>query len=180
MGIRSRITAADNIPADQLKTPVGQPIDHYAARMVIENAIADNMDYLRMVALSAAVPIKADLDLQQALMACRLPALRLGSGQETGSTCILFRDFAEAVAEIRIEESGINAAIGRRADNPFLPDAGYAQTETRIPRLDDRTKRIRFVRPRTGHERRQCSSASIMVVGNSVLTTPSPIQRMVE
>ena len=36
-------------------------------------------------------------------------------------------------------------AIGRRANNPFLLNAGFAQMETPVPWLDGRTMRIQFV-----------------------------------
>ena len=133
---------------NQARAPAGQLIDRYARRMVIENAIADAIDFFHMDALSAAVPMKVDLDLQLTLMAStlyRLLALRLGGGQETANTRSLFRDFVKAAAEIRIEEGGIAVAIGRRANNPFLLNAGFAQMETPVPWLDGRTMRIQFV-----------------------------------
>ena len=60
-----------------------QLIDRYARRMVIENAIADAIDFFHMDALSAAVPMKVGLDLQLTLIAgglYRLLAIRLGTG----------------------------------------------------------------------------------------------------
>ena len=119
-----------------------------ARRMVTGNAIAGAIDFFHMDALSAAAPMKIDLDLQLTPMASalyRLLALRLGRGQETAGTRSLIRDFVKAAADIRIEEDRIVVVIGRRANNPFLLNAGFAQTETRVPWLDGRAMRIEFV-----------------------------------
>ena len=48
---------------NQLGEPAGRLIDQYARRMLIENAIADAIDFFHMDALSAAVPMKIDLDI---------------------------------------------------------------------------------------------------------------------
>ncbi len=133
---------------NQTKTPAGRLVDRYARRMVIENTIADAIDFFHMDALSAAVPMKVDLDRQLTLMASslyRLLAARLGNGRETSNTRSLFRDFVRAAADICIREDGIDVVIGRRANNPFLLNAGFAQMATEVPWLDSRTLRIRFV-----------------------------------
>jgi len=71
---------------NQRTTAVSQLIDRYARRMVIDNAIADAIDFFHMDALSAAVPMKVNLDLQRTLIAgglYRLLAVRLGKRQAT-------------------------------------------------------------------------------------------------
>ena len=70
---------------NQAGVPAGQLVDRYARRMVIKNAIAEAIDLFHMDALSAAVPMKVDLDLQLTLMAgtlYRLLAVRLGNGRQ--------------------------------------------------------------------------------------------------
>ena len=60
-------------------------VGRYALRMVIENTIADAIDFFHMDALSAAVPRKVQFDLQVTLMAStlyRILARRLGNGME--------------------------------------------------------------------------------------------------
>ena len=54
---------------NQMHAPAARLIDRYARRMVIENTIADAIDFFHMDALSAAVPMKIDLDVQLTLMA---------------------------------------------------------------------------------------------------------------
>ena len=70
---------------NQTDVPARELVDRYARRMVIENTIADAIDFFHMDALSAAVPLKVHLDLQVTLMASalyRVPARRLGNGME--------------------------------------------------------------------------------------------------
>ncbi len=133
---------------NQAGTPAGQLVDRYARRMVIENAIAEAIDLFHMDALSAAVPMKVDLDLQLTLMAgalYRLLAVRLGNGRQDSKARTLFRDFVKAAAEIVIEEDRVTVRIGRRANNPFLLNAGYGETDVAIPWLENRRLQIRFV-----------------------------------
>ena len=48
---------------NQMRVPAARLIDRYARRMVIENTIADAIDFFHMDALSAAVPMKVDVDI---------------------------------------------------------------------------------------------------------------------
>ena len=133
---------------NQMTTPAGQLVDRYARRMVIENAISDAIDFFHMDALSAAVPLKIDLDLQITLMAnalYRLLAARLGNGRQRSRARTLFRDFVKAAADIHIEERRIIVRIGRRANNPYLINAGYSDAGIVVPWLQDRVLKIEFV-----------------------------------
>src|SRR5262249_10046218 len=60
-------------------------IERYAQRMLIENNIEDGIDFFHMDALSSAVAMKVNCDLQLTLMASslyRLLACRVGNGYE--------------------------------------------------------------------------------------------------
>ena len=106
--------------------------------MVIENAIADAIDFFHMDALSAAVSMKIDLDLQLTLMASgryRLLTVRVGNGRQNAKSRTLFRDFARAPADITIEIDTIDVWIGRRANNPFLLNALCNETDVAVPWL---------------------------------------------
>lgn len=105
-------------------------IDLYAGRLVIKNAIADAIGCFRINALSAAAPVKVDVDPKLTLIASRRSP---------------FRDFVKTLTDIRIEEGGMRVAIGRRANNSLLPDVRFAQMDTRVTWLDGRTMKIRFV-----------------------------------
>ncbi len=60
-----------------------------AQRMVIENTIADAIDFFHMDALSAAMPIKINLDVQLTIMASALYCIlakRVGHGHDTAKS----------------------------------------------------------------------------------------------
>ncbi len=68
---------------NQLTRSARELIRRYAQRMVIENSIADGIDFFHMDALSSAVAMKVDCDLQLTLMASslyRLLGRRIGNG----------------------------------------------------------------------------------------------------
>ena len=122
-------------------------VDRYARRMLIENQIADAIRFFHMDALSSSVPLKVDLDLQTTLMAAslyRLLAAQLGHGHQQLRSQTLFRKFVEAVARVRIEEQRIVVRFSRRANNPYLIAAGFADTEEPIPWLGNKPLRLEF------------------------------------
>ena len=123
-----------------------QLIDRYARRMLIEDQIADGIDFFRMDALSSAVALKVNCDLQLTLMASslyRLLAVRIGQGYEIAESRHLFRDLINASATITIEEKAIVVRFQRRAHNPLLIAAGFDRTNVVIPWLG--RKRLRLV-----------------------------------
>ena len=132
---------------NQKKTNATKLIDQYARRMVIENTIADAIDLFHMDALSAAIPLRINLDLQLTLMASalyRILACRLGTEFEKAEPRTLFRKFVQAAATVTIDQDEIVVTIGRRTNNPFLIRAGYAEEALPIPWLNNRPLRIRF------------------------------------
>ena len=132
---------------NQMDAPVGPLIDRYARRMVIENTIADAIDFFHMDALSAAVPLRVDFDVQLTLMASslyRLLGLRVGEGFATAKARTIFDKLVRATGHIEITATEIVVSLGRRANNPLLLAAGYADLRETIPWLDNRTLRLRF------------------------------------
>ena len=122
-------------------------VDRYARRMLIENAIAQAIDLFHMDALSAAVPLKIDVDLQLTVMAAslyRLLAERIGDGHQRQAPRTLFRKYIHAIAEVQIDERTITVQYGRRAHNPFLVKNGFAEQTCRIPWLGNRLLRLAF------------------------------------
>lgn len=121
-------------------------IGRYAQRMLIENNIADGIDFFHMDALSSAVAMKVNCDLQLTLMASslyRLLAARIGHGYETAKSRHLFNDFIHAGATIDLEERDVIVAFQKRAHNPLLLAADFDKTDVAIPWLG--RKRLRFV-----------------------------------
>lgn len=131
---------------NQLTKPAAKLLGRYALRMIIENSIADGIDFFHMDALSSAVAIKVNCDLQLTLMASslyRLLAGRIGQGYEHAKSRHLFQDFVDATAEVKITESEVVVRYQKRAHNPLLVAAGFDTTETVIPWLGG--KRLQLV-----------------------------------
>jgi hypothetical protein len=132
---------------NQLRRSASRLIGRYAQRMLIENNIADGIDFFHMDALSSAVAVKVDLDLQLTLMASglyRLLGQRIGRGYERTHSRHLFRDFVEASATVNIGPQEIQVQFQKRAHNPLLLAAGFAKDGIAIPWLGDRHLRLVF------------------------------------
>ncbi|MHC4984513.1 MAG: hypothetical protein ACYTF6_15280, partial [Planctomycetota bacterium] len=113
---------------NQIRTSPAGLIGRYAQRMIIENHIADGIDFFHMDALSSAVALKVNCDLQLTLMASslyRLLGTRIGRGYQTAKSRHIFRDFVEATALVEIDERSIHVRFQKRARNPLLVAAGY-------------------------------------------------------
>jgi hypothetical protein len=134
------------IVTNQLTRPAPKVIGRYAQRMIVENTIEDGIDFFHMDALSSAVALKVNCDLQLTLMASslyRLLACRIGRGYEQAKSRHLFRDFIEATAAVTITGSEVQVRYHKRAHNPLLVAAGFATTDATIPWLGG--KRLRLV-----------------------------------
>ena len=132
---------------NQLNRTASRLIGRYAQRMLIENNIEDGIDFFHMDALSSAVAMKINCDLQLTLMASslyRLLAVRVGNGYEIAKSRHLFRDLINASAGIRITDEAIVVKFLKRAHNPLLITAGFDKTDVAIPWLRGRRLRLVF------------------------------------
>lgn len=131
---------------NQLRRAASTLIERYAQRMVIENSIADGIDFFHMDALSSAVAMKITCDLQLTLMASslyRLLGTQVGRGYEVAKGRHIFRDFIDAVGLITLSDDTMHVQYQKRAHNPLLIAAGFGTTDVPIPWLGN--KRLRFV-----------------------------------
>jgi hypothetical protein len=131
---------------NQMTRSASKLIQRYAQRMIIENNIADGIDFFHMDALSSAVAMKVNLDLQLTLMASslyRLLGAKLGDGYKKAKSRHIFRDFIDATATLSISEKDILVRFQKRAHNPFLIAANYDKIDIRIAWLG--RKKIQFV-----------------------------------
>jgi len=132
--------------SNYLRRSAAKLIGRYAGRMLIENNIEDGVDFFHMDALSSAVAMKVNCDLQLTLMPSslyRLLASRLGNGYEKAKSRHLFADFIDASAHIDISDREITVCFQKRAHNPYLITAGFDKTDQVIPWLAH--KRLRLV-----------------------------------
>ena len=121
---------------NQMRRSPAKLIERYAQRMVIENGIADGIDFFHMDALSSAVAMKVNCDLQLTLMASslyRLLGAAVANGYANAKSRHIFRDFIDATATIDIASKSISVRFQRRAHNPLLLAAGFNEVDVAIP-----------------------------------------------
>jgi len=131
---------------NQLRRSPAKLVTRYAQRMIIENSIADGIDFFHMDALSSAVAMKVNCDLQLTLMASslyRLFGARISRGYQTAKSQHIFRDFIDATALVRIAPDEIFVRFQKRAHNPLLVAAGLNRTDVRVPWMGG--KRLQFI-----------------------------------
>jgi hypothetical protein len=131
---------------NHLRRSAAKLIGRYARRMLIENNIEDGVNFFHIDALSSAVALKVNCDLQLTLMASslyRYLGQRIGNGYEVAKSRHLFQDFIDATATVEIDSREIWVHFQKRAHNPLLVAAGFDKTDTRIPWLGN--KRLHFV-----------------------------------
>jgi transposase len=131
---------------NQMNRSARKLIQRYAERMIIENNIADGIDFFHMDALSSTVAMKVNLDLQLTLMASslyRLLGSKLGNRYQKAKSRHIFRDFIDATATLVVTPKEILVQFQKRACNPFLIAADYENVNVPIPWLGG--KRLQFV-----------------------------------
>ncbi len=131
---------------NQLRRSAAKLIRRYAQRMLIENNIEDGVSFFHIDALSSAVALKVNCDIQLTLMASSLYrhlGQRVGNGYEVAKSRHLFQDFIDAAALIAIDDKTICVQFQKRAHNPLLVAAGFDKTDIRIPWLGN--KRLQFL-----------------------------------
>jgi hypothetical protein len=132
---------------NQLRRGAAALVDSYAKRMLIENSISDGVDFFHMDALSSTVAMKVNCDLQLTLMGSslyRLLGTRIGGGYTTAESRHIYRDFIQASAQVTITQDTVEVRYGKRAHNPYLLAAGFADTHTPIPWWNGRRLKLTF------------------------------------
>ena len=122
-------------------------ITRYAQRMLIENSLAETIEFFHLDALSSVVGLKVDFDLQLTLMASslyRMMAQRVDREYRRKKAATLFQQLFDVSGEIVISESHITVNFARRAHNPVLVAAGFADLEVPIPWLGGKRLQLRF------------------------------------
>jgi hypothetical protein len=110
-------------------------ITRYAQRMLIENHLADAVDFFHLDALSSAVALKVDFDVVLTEIATglyRLMAQRL-PGYQTAKARQIYRHFLDTPAQIQIGDHTVEVRLPKRAHNPLLIAAEVAAKEIAIP-----------------------------------------------
>lgn len=132
---------------NHLKPKAGTLITRYAQRMLIENGLADAVDFFHVDALSSAVGLKVDFDLQMTLMASslyRLMGERIGRGYERAHARQIFRKLLDVPGQIEIGPERIEVRLVKHAHNPLLKASGLVDGETPMPWLQGRRLALRL------------------------------------
>ncbi len=131
---------------NDLRTSAAKRITRYAQRMLIENGLADAVDFFHLDALSSAVRLKIDFDVTLTEVASGVYRLlgRQLAGYESAHSRQLFRHFLNTPAQVEIAEDQVEVTLPKRAHNPLLIAAGFGKTATPIPWWDNRPLALRF------------------------------------
>ena len=131
---------------NDLTRSAAQRITRYARRMLIENTLADSVDFFHLDALSSAIRIKVDFDVTLTEIASglyRSLARRL-PGYETAKARQIFRHFLDTPAQIDIQQNRIEVTLPKRAHNPLLIAADYGDKTTPVPWWDNHRLALKF------------------------------------
>jgi hypothetical protein len=121
---------------NQLRRSAPDLIENYAKRMLIENSISDGIDFFHMDALSSAVALKVNCDLQLTLMGnslYRMLGTYIGGNYETAESRHIFRDLVQGSARVSIAKDEVHVQFGKRAHNPLLLGADFCETPVKGP-----------------------------------------------
>jgi len=112
-------------------------ITRYARRMLIENGLADSVDFFHLDSLSSAVALNVDFDVLLTVIASGIYRRLAGAlrGYERARARQIFRRFLDTSARVAISRTQdlVTVRLPRRAHNPILLDAGLIGTTTPIP-----------------------------------------------
>ena len=132
---------------NDLRSSPARLLDRYARRMLIENGIAEAIQFFHLDALSSMVGLKVDFDLQITLMASslyRLLASRLAEPYRRATAKKLFSNLLDVGGVVEIERRHIVVTLDKRAHNPYLVDSGLADPRTPMPWCGGRRLVIQF------------------------------------
>ncbi|HYT91730.1 MAG TPA: hypothetical protein VEL76_23655 [Gemmataceae bacterium] len=122
-------------------------IIRYARRMLIENGLADMVNFLHLDALSSAVALNVSFDVLLTTIATglyRFLALKL-RGFERAQPRQIWRRFLKSPAHVRITETEVVVELPRRAHNPILIASALLDERPVVPWWNNR--RLRFEIP---------------------------------
>jgi hypothetical protein len=120
---------------NDLKSSLPALITRYAQRMLIENGLADSVDFFHLDALSSAVALNVDFDVLLTIIGSGIYRLFAKSlrGYERVRARQLFRRFLDTTARVTISDADVTVRLPRRAHNPILLDAGLIGPAVAIP-----------------------------------------------
>ena len=122
-------------------------VTRYAQRMLIENGIAEAIQFFHLDALSSLVGLRVDYDLQITLMASslyRLMAERLGGIYRHAEAKTIFHNVLDVGASVAITEHEVIVTVDKRTRNPFLVASHLPDQPTPMSWFGNKRLRICF------------------------------------
>jgi hypothetical protein len=122
-------------------------ITRYAQRMLIENGIAEAIQFFHVDALSSLVGLRVDLDLQITLMASslyRLLAAKVGGTYRQAEAKTLFHNLLDLGGSVVVEDQRVVVTVDKRSHNPLLVASRLADESTPMPWFGNKLLFIRF------------------------------------
>ena len=118
----------------------------YAERMTIENELDAYISGFHLNALSSGLPLNVDIDATLTVIAGNLYRLlaRHLPRYENATPDKLWRHFLDGTGTIHTTNDTLTVELNIRTYHPVLIAAGFADTPTPIPWLNDRELRFRF------------------------------------
>lgn len=137
-------TEATILLTNDFKSTPKKIITRYAQRMLIENGLADSIDFFHLDTLSSAVALNVDFDVLLTVIAGGIYKLFAKDlrGHANRRPRQIFRRFLDTPARVSVNKDGVLVQLARRAHNPLLLDAGLIGNSTAIPWWGGRTIRI--------------------------------------
>jgi hypothetical protein len=122
-------------------------VTRYAQRMLVENGIADAVQFFHVDALSSLVGLRVDLDLQVTLMASvlyRLLAEKVGGIYRHAEAKTIFQQLLDVSAAVNVEDDRVLVTLHKRSHNPYLVASRLADQPTPMPWFGNKPLFIRF------------------------------------
>jgi len=130
---------------NNFKTQASILLTRYAKRMIIENAIADGINFFHLDALCSSLKVEVDFSVVLTVVANGLYHL-FGNqikGFEQCTAKQLHRKFINTIASIEIMgNKNVNVHLSLRAHNPLLMEAGFKDKIIKVPWLENVSFRI--------------------------------------
>jgi hypothetical protein len=115
--------------------------------MLVENGIADAVQFFHLDALSSLVGLRVDLDLQVTLMAnalYRLLAEKVGGLYRNAEAKTIFQQLLDVSADVAVEGDRVLVTLHKRSHNPYLVASRLADQPTPMPWFGNQRLFIRF------------------------------------
>lgn len=132
---------------NNMRASVRTLFTRYARRMIVENAIADGVNFFHLDALCSSLHIEVDFSVLLTVVGDLLYSRFAGRirGFQDATAKQIHRKFINSTATITIDKREIFVYFNRRAHNPLLMEAGFEKMEVRIPWLRGYTLRFGFL-----------------------------------